>query len=557
MGHGHHRATSILYREAIRRLIAAADPAAPLLYMERDNRQRDSIRLDANQALPHGNWSAMQWAHVALRRHRSQGMALRPPSPDAGRKDYRPVIHQLDPKALDVWKLSADAWAPEQLASLLGVAIEEDRDAAALRLQAQRLRAKTAPLFRAGPWLAVQNGWERSLQSTLPAGRFQLLDAPSPWRVQQLGDGTKIRILARSHSASAAYPSHDTLREHRTLADSLSFALSIDADTRIEFRLALPRLAPNTLELASDLPIAIAGQASSVRLRWWGGAEPIGLSAMSTQSVSWEQEPWRESGPGSFERNLVVQVDANASDPVRFQIVGKDVSESFELRLQSIADTRQTRIGFISGADGSSAEALRAIGMTVSDLDAATLERGDLSIFDVILVDIRAYLENEALRENNARLLSWVRAGGHLVVQYQKVFEWNPDRGNPVFAPLELLLGHGRVVDESAAPKFLQPKHPFFHYPHPLDADSFDGWVQERGLYFPEQWGPRFADLLAFADPTEEEQSGCLLTAAIGEGHYTYSSLVWYRQLRAGIPGAYQAFVNLLLWPQAPHSLEP
>ncbi|HLA63295.1 MAG TPA: hypothetical protein VK610_02630, partial [Rhodothermales bacterium] len=179
---------------------------------------------------------------------------------------------------------------------------------------------------------------------------------------------------------------------------------------------------------------------------------------------------------------------------------------------------------------------------------------------DTIVLDIRAYLVRTDLRLYNARLLDWVRAGGHLVVGYQKTFEWNPGDAdptapeesgavNPDFAPYPLVLGRDRVVREDAPVTLLQPDHRVFHVPNETTAADWDGWVQERGLYFPETYDARYEPLLAMSDPGEAPLQGGILIARVGRGTYVYSPLVWYRQLEALNPGAWRLFANLVSLP--------
>jgi LmbE family N-acetylglucosaminyl deacetylase len=201
------------------------------------------------------------------------------------------------------------------------------------------------------------------------------------------------------------------------------------------------------------------------------------------------------------------------------------------------------RVGYIRGASDRVPEALLGIGLPIELLDAATLERGDLTRYDVIIVGSRAYETEPALLENNNRLLDFARAGGRVVVQYQQQPFFN---GN--FAPAALTVGqpHDRVTDENAPVSLLQPEHSAFTRPNRLGAADWEGWVQERGLYFAHSWDRSYLPLLELADPGEAPLRGGLLVRTLGKGSYIYTGLSFFRQLPAGVPGAYRLFLNLL-----------
>jgi len=216
------------------------------------------------------------------------------------------------------------------------------------------------------------------------------------------------------------------------------------------------------------------------------------------------------------------------------------------------------RVGFVRSYDDATLNALRDLGATVVPLDSAALARGDFDDLHTIVVDIRAYLVRSDLRRHNDTLLDWVRDGGHLVVNYQKTFEWNPEYDDPFvaseqnpagFAPYPLLLGRDRVTYEDAPVTILTPDHVLFREPHEITAADWDDWVQERGLYFPADYDDRYTELLAMNDPGEAPLRSSTLFAEVGEGTYLYTALGWYRQLAAFNPGAYRLFANLVSLP--------
>ena len=168
-----------------------------------------------------------------------------------------------------------------------------------------------------------------------------------------------------------------------------------------------------------------------------------------------------------------------------------------------------------------------------------TAER--LDAFDLILVDMRSYLYRPDLKANNAVLLDWCKRGGTLIVNYHKTFDWSSD-----FAPYKLVLSNNRVTIEDAPVKHLVPEHPWFNYPNKIVPEDWEGWRQERGLYFAGQWDEAFTPLIETTDPGEVIPPGSCLIADYGEGKYFYTALVWYRQLRELHPGALKLFANML-----------
>jgi hypothetical protein len=165
-----------------------------------------------------------------------------------------------------------------------------------------------------------------------------------------------------------------------------------------------------------------------------------------------------------------------------------------------------------------------------------------------IVIDNRGYEAHQDLIPVNSRLLKYVEDGGSLVVFYHRINEWNPNeaRSRPQLAPFPIILGNERVTEENAPIIFLQPRHPLFNFPNRITQKDFANWVQERGLYFPTQWDPAYAAVLGTADKGEPLLRGGLLVAPYGKGNYIYTSMVWYRQLREGLPGGYRFFANLI-----------
>jgi len=200
-------------------------------------------------------------------------------------------------------------------------------------------------------------------------------------------------------------------------------------------------------------------------------------------------------------------------------------------------------VGYVRGASDRVPEFLRQVGLAVELLDGETLADGDLSRFRVIVVGSRAYESDPNLAASNSRLVDFVRAGGLLVVQYQ---QYQFVRGALVPLALEIARPHDRITDENAPVRLLVPDHAAFTTPNQLGDADWQGWVQERGLYFAHTWDEAFEPLMALRDPGMEEQSGGLLVARFGEGTYVYTGLAFFRQLPAGVAGGYRLLANLL-----------
>jgi LmbE family N-acetylglucosaminyl deacetylase len=206
------------------------------------------------------------------------------------------------------------------------------------------------------------------------------------------------------------------------------------------------------------------------------------------------------------------------------------------------------RVGYVMGSGDQVPDALRRMHVDVTMLDDATLAAGDLSVFDTIVVGIRASEARPAFLANRARLHEFMERGGTLIVQYQQS-EYIARNLPPYPAQM---MGNSRVTDETAPVSILAPAHPAFTFPNRITAKDFDSWVQERNLYSFTSFDSRYTPLLETTDPGEMPQRGGEVYARVGRGQYVYTSFAWFRQLPAGVPGAYRQFANLISLPKAP-----
>jgi hypothetical protein len=172
-------------------------------------------------------------------------------------------------------------------------------------------------------------------------------------------------------------------------------------------------------------------------------------------------------------------------------------------------------------------------------LTSSDLTTGDLNEFDAIVTGVRAFNLREDVRANFNRLTEYIHAGGTLVVQY------NLPEGLSSVGPFPITIGRDRISVEEAPVRIIKP-NTLLRYPNPIGAADFDGWIQERGLYFPSQWDAKYETMIESTDPGEKPLQGGILFTRYGEGAYIYTSYSWFRQLPAGVPGAYRMFANML-----------
>jgi LmbE family N-acetylglucosaminyl deacetylase len=203
---------------------------------------------------------------------------------------------------------------------------------------------------------------------------------------------------------------------------------------------------------------------------------------------------------------------------------------------------RGHHVGYLPGAGDDVAGCLEQMGYAVTQLTGADLTPEKLSPLDAVVIGIRAFNTRTDLAEHLPALLAYVEAGGNVIVQYNLSAGLSPNW----LAPFHLRISRDRITDETAPVAFLAPDHPSLTTPNRITEADFDGWVQERGLYFPDQWDERFTAILASGDPGETPLRGGLLVARHGKGHFVYTALAWFRQLPEGVPGAYRLFANLV-----------
>ncbi|HWY31283.1 MAG TPA: PIG-L family deacetylase [Candidatus Acidoferrum sp.] len=204
--------------------------------------------------------------------------------------------------------------------------------------------------------------------------------------------------------------------------------------------------------------------------------------------------------------------------------------------------TRGQTVGYLPGAGDSVAENLKQMGYSVQMLDDTKLAPEQLRGLDAVVIGVRAFNVRTNLASQLPVLFAYVENGGTIVAQYNRPDGLKTEQ----LAPFELHLSGDRVTDDKAPVTFLTPDHPVLNSPNKITSADFDGWVQERGIYFPNQWDEHFTPILAFNDPGESPLKGGLLVAPYGKGYFVYTGLVFFRELPAGVPGAFRLFANLI-----------
>jgi hypothetical protein len=240
--------------------------------------------------------------------------------------------------------------------------------------------------------------------------------------------------------------------------------------------------------------------------------------------------------------------DAEAREYVRVDhphIPPITLTQPAEMRLVRFAMVRGvTRIGYVAGAGDDVAQSLRQAGYVVSPVTDDAIEAGRLSEYEAVVTGIRAFNTSHHLTGLMPQLMAYVENGGTLVMQYNT--NTFLSALTSAIGPYPLTIGEDRVCEEDATVQMQDPAHPIFTSPNRIGPEDFQHWVQERGLCFGAKWDPHFSSLISLHDHGEPERDGALLVAAYGRGRFIYTGLSFFRQLPAGVPGAYRLFANLL-----------
>lgn len=265
----------------------------------------------------------------------------------------------------------------------------------------------------------------------------------------------------------------------------------------------------------------------------WGGAVSMPLSFTredEQKTVSMPLMPPPGTSPGRY----AASVSASGPEKTFYET-------AVPTRVVNLSLSPDIHVGVVQSYDDTFVNTLAKLGVPHATLGEGDFKRRRLDRFTTIIIDIRAYLDRQDLIANNQALLNYVKRGGTLLVMYQKTFEWKPE-----YAPFPITLSRNRVTLEDAPITVLAPEHPLFSVPNAIVPEDWDGWIQERGLYFPSAWAEEYTPLIACNDPGESIPPGSCLVARHGKGVYLYTALGWYRQIRELHPGALRVFANML-----------
>lgn len=396
--------------------------------------------------------------------------------------------------------------------------------------------------------------------------------ANRPWYTDRDSVGVKRVELAVNESSKPLMWGDQLLapgqRVERQAAPGLP-AWHVTAD-RVHGEQRRPCIQADPLSVAADVPAVVATSrrtiALQVRFTRWALASsfavqvrlPMGWKLLSPAQLQWTAEPGSDSIQAF---TVILQPGTQPTDgALEFFLDGQPIRKVTLIRYGHIPHREvwedggiplryvpmklpACRVGVIEGAGDDAALALAQLGFTVRSLDPKRMTAADLKGLDAVVTGVRAYNATPGMDRANALLEPWIRRGGRLVMQYATA---SSDRTADQMGPISFELGRQRVTREDAAPTFLVPQHPLLTSPNAISARDFEGWVQERGLYFAQTWPAEFTPLVAWSDPGEPEAKGALITAMYGHGTVTYCALSLFRQWREGVPGAYRLLANLV-----------
>ena len=274
---------------------------------------------------------------------------------------------------------------------------------------------------------------------------------------------------------------------------------------------------------------------------------PLEFTGAGDQLIRFLVTPPAHAAPGAYPLHPFGQIGnetfRTSLEPIP-TLPTRDWSEPADatVHVMDLVVPAHLRVGYVTAENDPIPETLRQIGVQVDLLDEVALAFGDLGRYDAIVVGIRAYELRRDLFRSNARLLDYVQQGGTLLVQYQRDTEWTTMAPYPAKMPEQ----NSRVTDANSPVRFLAPDNPLLNAPNKITLADFEGWVQERGLYFLGTIDAHYTAVLGLKDPGEAEATGGLVYARYGKGVYIYTGLAFFRELPAGVPGAYRLFVNLL-----------
>jgi hypothetical protein len=276
----------------------------------------------------------------------------------------------------------------------------------------------------------------------------------------------------------------------------------------------------------------------------------VGTPGIGSGGLSWKAKPVTAGTEATVTASLVFEQSGRRDTALQLKTIAYDhipridyfrpAREKFVL---ADVKTAGHRIGYIEGAGDKVPEALQEMGYEVVLLKEKDCTPFFLKQFDAIIAGVRAYDVHGWLAARHEVLMDYVKEGGNLIVQYNRD---NLGRVSTAIGPYAFSVANIRVTDEHARVNFLLPDHAVLNYPNKISDKDFEGWIQERGIYFAGQTDSAYQKVLSMNDPGEQEQKGSLVIAHYGKGTFVYTGLVFFRELPAGVPGAYRLMANII-----------
>ncbi|MGA9364294.1 MAG: PIG-L family deacetylase [Bacteroidota bacterium] len=372
------------------------------------------------------------------------------------------------------------------------------------------------------------------------------IDAPQGWFVEKNGDEFTLGVpLSATPTVPLAeglyrtYRSSSPLKIEVTFTDISRFSIGVPVTISIapQQTLTVEPKACRYKERGNEFQFTVHNYFNNKTAGRIGLDLPKGWTSTSADFIIDKED-------GDATGKLTVYPDQNSPDgDYRIVMHAHGATDTVTVRKFGVQVAQDLTVGVIKSYDNTIESALQELGTKFKLLDEKDLQ-SDLQNYASVIVDIRAYLVRNDLKRNNARLLEYVKNGGNLIVMYQKDFEWKSE-----YAPYPLKISRLRVVDETAPIRVLVPDHPLFSFPNKISTSDWDGWVQERGLYFPTEYSKDYLELLSCNDPDEKPLTGGYLVAHYGKGTYIYTSYVWYRQWKEAHPGALRNLANMICLP--------
>ncbi|HUI68949.1 MAG TPA: PIG-L family deacetylase [Spirochaetia bacterium] len=453
-------------------------------------------------------------------------------------------IERVDLRAAGGWSVHASQSGPVERPSRAG--LFEQREVpdqeASFVVTVPKDAAPTQPYWLTLPRKGSLYTWPEGSPKGKPFGPPMLVA-----EVQALIGGAEV-TLTRPVQYRFVDSARGELRRNVDVVPAVS--VSFDSPLEIAPRAAAGRPRRVVVRLQSNSQTAVAGSVKIEAPSGWTVSPSSLAFAMSRKgehsALAFEVTSSTAVTPGRYALKAVATAGGREFD-LSMRVISYPHIQTH--RIYAPAEARvevvdlkvaPVKIGYIMGSGDLVPEALRRMGLSVTLLDEDALAAGDLSRFDTIVVGIRASEVRADFVAANERLLDYVRSGGTLIVQYQQGVY-----ASAHLAPLPVTIG-SRVTDENAPVTILAPDNPVFTTPNRIRPDDFDGWVQDRNLYAFTTFDPAYVALLECHDPGESPQKGGEVYLRLGKGNYVYTSYAWFRQLPAGVPGAYRLFANLV-----------